>query len=326
MILSVSRRTDIPAFYSDWFFNRLREGYVLVRNPMNYHQVSRVILNPDIIDCIVFWTKDPANMLHRLDYLTDYHYYFQITISPYDNKTEKYLPPKDKIIESFQVLSRRIGKEKTIWRYDPIILTKEIDLGYHAQNFELLASNLKGYTERCIISFVDLYQKTQQRMKRMKAEVITDQRMLEIGTMLSKIADKYHFRIETCSEQIDLSEVGIQHAKCIDDKLISEIIGREMIVKKDKTQRDSCACAASIDIGVYHTCKHGCLYCYAYDSDRVVRNNLLKHNPESPMLIGDVEPEDGIIDRKMVSYINKSNICQGEINFYEQTKTDCCNP
>lgn len=308
MILSVSRRTDIPAFYTDWFFNRLKEEYVLVRNPLNYHQVSKISLNPSVVDCLVFWTKDPTKILKRLDWLKEYKYYFQITINAYNKKIERYLPPKDEVIAAFQDLSDRIGKEKTIWRYDPIILTDQIELQDHSEHFGILASKLEGYTDRCIISFLDFYEKTERKMKSMKSIKADSRKMIEIGATLSQIARRHRLKIETCSEQIDLSEVGIEHAKCIDDRLISKITGKEMIIEKDKNQREKCGCVASVDIGAYNTCKHGCLYCYANASDVAVRNNLLKHNPESPMLIGNVEQGDKITDRKMQSCLSNQQV------------------
>ena len=302
MILSVSRRTDIAAFYTEWFFNRLKEGYVLVRNPMNYHQVSRVSLTPDVIDCIVFWTKDPVNMLDKLDLLREYHYYFQITVNPYDSQIERNVPQKKQIIESFKKLSSLIGKKRTIWRYDPIILTDKIDLDYHRKYFDILASELKDHTERCVISFIDMYKKTERNMKGFNVSAVSEKDIMATGKNLSDIASGYGLKIEACSEPVNLSSVGIKPAKCIDDKLIAEITGGIINVQKDRNQRDVCGCVESIDIGAYNTCKHGCLYCYANYSDTAVKNNLIKHDPKSPMLIGNIEPEDKITDKKMVSY------------------------
>lgn len=304
MILSVSRRTDIPAFYADWFFNRIEEGYVLVRNPMNYHQISKVDLSPSVIDCIVFWTKDPTNMLDKLPLLHDYKYYFQVTINTYDKKIERNTSQKTVIIDSFKNLSDSIGKEKTIWRYDPIIITEEIDIDYHCKNFEILAKNLENYTDYCIISFVDLYRKLDNRIKGMHIKNINAAMMLEIGEKLFEIGRKYNIKIETCSEMIDLSSVGILHGKCIDDALISQILEQKIVVGKDLNQRDICGCVSSVDIGAYNTCMHGCIYCYANYIDATVRNNSKKHNPKSPLLIGEIEPEDKITERKMTSYIN----------------------
>lgn len=300
MILSVSRRTDIPAFYSEWFSNRLKEGYVLVRNPMNYHQVSRVKLSPSVIDCIVFWTKDPTQIIEKLDLLSEYKYYFQVTINAYDKSIERNVPSKIQVIESFKKLSDKIGKEKTIWRYDPIILTDKIGIDYHCKHFDMISSKLEGYTDRCIISFVDSYKKTERNMGSIKIIPIDNQKMLELGERLSEIGHKYGINIGTCSEMIDLSSAGIEHARCIDDRLISKIIGRKIAVKKDKNQRTSCGCAESVDIGAYNTCRHGCLYCYANYSDVKVRNNISTHSLNSAMLTGDIEPDDKITDRKYV--------------------------
>jgi hypothetical protein len=298
MILSVSRRTDIPAFFTDWFFKRLGEGFALVRNPFNYHQVSKVKLDPSIIDCIVFWTKNPGKILPKLKALSAYNYYFQITLNAYDQKLERYLPPKEEIIESFRALAEKIGKEKTVWRYDPIILTKDIDMRYHAKNFGKIASQLKGHTERCIISFVDAYQKSERNLKAINQELITEAKKLEIARLLAELAAENDLKLMTCCEQIDLTSLGIEHAKCIDDRLISRISGRELKVPKDKNQREACGCVASVDLGAYNTCRHGCLYCYANYSERAVKNNVLKHDPNSPLLIGDLEPGDRIRERR----------------------------
>lgn len=302
MILSVSRRTDIPAFYTKWFFNRLKDGYVLVRNPMNYHQVSKVILTPNVIDCIVFWTKDPSRILKKLDLLTDYNYLFQITITPYDSRIEPGVPAKIAVIKAFKQLADKIGKEKMIWRYDPIIVTDEMDTEYHLRQFKLFAHELHGYTESCIISFLDLYKKTKLNMKEISLSKIDERLMFEISSKFSAIAYKYDLKLTSCSETVDLSSVGIEHASCIDNHLISRIIGRNLQIEKDKNQRDICGCATSIDIGAYNTCNHGCLYCYANFNHKTAKANLLKHNPNSPMLIGNLDPDDIVTDRKIKTY------------------------
>lgn len=304
MIVSVSRRTDIPAFYTEWFFNRLKEQFVYVRNPMNYRQVSEVELNPGVIDCIVFWTKDPSNILNKLDLLSEYQYYFQITVNSYDYRIERNVPNKSRVVQAFQALSEMIGRERTIWRYDPIIVTKEISMENHFRNFELLSAKLEGYTEQCIISFVDLYRKAERNMSNIPYLPIHNDTMKMMGERLVKIGQRHGILLKTCSEQIDLSSVGIEHGKCVDDQLISRIIGKPIEAKKDKNQREICGCAESIDIGAYNTCGHGCLYCYANFSDNAVKNNLLKHDPKSPMLIGNLEPEDEVKKRKMVSSVS----------------------
>ena len=168
MILSVSRRTDIPAFYSDWFINRLREEVVLVRNPMNYHSVSKINLSPNVVDCIVFWSKNPKPMFKYLDEIEDkYKFYFQYTINAYENDMEPYLPSLDERLESFIYLSNKFGKEKVIWRYDPIVITPKYNLEWHINKFDYIASKLKNYTNDCVFSFLDIYDKNRKdRRKR----------------------------------------------------------------------------------------------------------------------------------------------------------------
>lgn len=304
MILSVSRRTDIPAFYTEWFLNRLKQKFVYVRNPMNYHQVSEVELTPGVIDCIVFWTKDPSNILNKLNLLSEYQFYFQITVNSYEHRIERNVPDKNKVVQAFQALSGRIGRERTLWRYDPIILTSGMDMESHCRNFELLSAKLEGYTEQCTISFVDFYKKMERNMSNIAYMPIHTDTMKKMGERLFQIGQNHGIAIKTCSEPIDLSSVGIGHAKCVDGELISRIIGKPIDAKKDKNQREICGCVESIDIGAYNSCRHGCLYCYANFSDNAVKNNRLKHDPNSPMLIGNLEPEDEVKKRNMVSFVS----------------------
>jgi DNA repair photolyase len=305
VILSVSRRTDIPAFYSKWFFNRLKEGFFLVKNPMNPHQISRVEINPSVIDCIVFWTKNPKPMLNQLDHLNGYNYYFQFTITPYDKTTEPNVPRKKHIIDTFIELSERIGKEKVIWRYDPIILTDIYTKEYHYKWFEYLAQKLCNYTDKCVISFLDLYKKIERNMKEIKVTPLLKSDMEKMADRLSKIASKYNLILESCSEEIQLDKFGINHGKCIDDKLISKLIGCNINVQKDTNQREVCGCVKSIDIGAYNTCKHHCLYCYANFSKETVEKQILEHNINSPLLIGNLSGDEKITDREIKSFIVK---------------------
>lgn len=303
MILSVSRRTDIPAFYSDWFFNRLKAGFVLVRNPMNIHQVSRVTLSPEVIDCIVFWSKNPKPMLARLDELKDYMYYFQFTINPYDRGLELGVPRKEGIISTFKELSEKIGPKRVIWRYDPILLTEHMGVDYHVRYFEEIAKRLGGYTDTCVISFVDLYQKTQRNLKDTTAREPSQNEMVEIAGKLCSIANKYGITIQTCAEEIALESVGIKHGKCIDSALIEDLLDVKLVVDKDPNQRKECGCVQSIDIGEYNTCAHGCKYCYANFKDGVVAANRAAHDVNSPLLIGNLGPEDKVMERKLFSFI-----------------------
>jgi len=297
MILSVSRRTDIPAFYSEWFYNRVKEGFVYVRNPMNIHQISKVPINPQVVDCIVFWTKNPKAMLPRLDEIKDYQYYFQFTINPYNQELEVKVPKKDNVINTFIEISKKIGSNRIIWRYDPILLTDIIDINYHVKYFEELAKRLEGYTEHCTISFIDFYDKTERNLRNTTVRKLIDCEMFQISDKLLPIANKYGMCIQTCSEKIDLESHGIGHGKCIDDKIVEELLGCNIKISKDKNQRKECGCVQSVDIGEYNTCGHNCSYCYASFNSEIVFKNRLKHDPKSPLLIGYVESDDTVKDR-----------------------------
>ena len=303
MILSVSRRTDIPAFYSDWFFNRMKEGFVYVRNPMNIHQVSRITLSPEVVDCIVFWSKNPRPMLDRLGELKDYMYYFQYTINAYDQGLEAGVPRKEGIINTFKVLSEAIGPKRVIWRYDPILLTETLDKDYHINYFEELAKRLEGYTNTCVISFVDLYKKTQRNLRDKNVREPSTAEMLELAAKMFVIAKHYGMNIQTCAEEIALESVGIKHGKCIDNALIEDLLGVKLVVSKDPNQRKECGCVQSIDIGEYNTCAHGCKYCYANFREDIVVKNKMAHDPDSPLLIGHLSDEDKVTERKLFSFI-----------------------
>ncbi len=287
MIISCSRRTDIPSFYSDWFFNRIREGYVHVRNPLKANQVRRISLTPSDVDCIVFWTKDPAPMLDRLKLLQDYSYYFQFTLTPYDNDIEPNLPPKTKIIDTFLRLSDKIGAKRIIWRYDPILLSKRISSAYHIDHFGDMSRRLSGYTEKCIISFMDMYRHLQGKSANLAIRPPDESEMYTIAKEIAYIARGHNIKVETCAEKIDLAALGIEHGKCIDNRLITELTGMDLKITKDKNQRELCGCVVSSDIGEYDTCSHGCLYCYANVSPKKIDQNRSLHNAQSPLLIGD---------------------------------------
>lgn len=302
MILSVSRRTDIANYYSEWFFNRIRDGFVYVRNPMNAHQVSKIDISPDVVDCIVFWTKNPQPMISRLDELAGYHYYFQFTLTGYGKDMECNLPhKKEKMIPIFQELSRKIGKKRVIWRYDPIIFTDKYTPEYHQKAFAQIAMALNGYTEKCVISFVDVYAKNKRNMAQLGAYEIGKKEQLEFAKKISEVAGMNGMDTGSCAEGIDLGECGIEHNCCIDKRLMEEMIGCRLNIKKDKNQRQECGCMESMDIGTYNTCKNGCRYCYANYSEESVVKNCGKYNPLSPILCGEIGRDDKITERKVKS-------------------------
>jgi len=305
MILSVSRRTDIPAFYSDWFYNRIKEGFVYVRNPMNIHQISKIDINPDVVDCIVFWTKNPKAMLNKIDELNDYNYYFQFTINPYNQQLELNVPRKGGIMEVFQILSEKIGSNRVVWRYDPILLSHIIDINYHKKYFEEIAKRLSSYTTKCTISFIDNYKKTEKNLKGTDSRELLDNEMIILSKELVKIASAYNIEIQTCAEKIDLESVGVKHGRCIDNAIIEDIVGYQIETKKDKNQRSECGCIESIDIGEYNTCPHNCLYCYANFNKDQVSVKRKQHDPLSPLLIGNITDKDTIKERCVASLRKK---------------------
>lgn len=306
MIISASRRTDIPAYYSEWFSNRLKEGYVLVRNPMNTHQISRVSLSPEFVDGIVFWTKNPAPMLKRLNQFEQYNYYFQFTLTAYGPDIERNLPSKNQvIIPAFQQLSKEIGKERVVWRYDPIFINDRYTIEYHCRYFEILASKLAPYTEKCTVSFIDLYKKTEYNMKPMKIQTVTSDQQIELLQRFVEKAKKYKISIDTCAEISDFTDIGVFPAHCIDRERFEKIGKCRLHVGKDKNQRSECGCIESIDIGAYDTCQNGCLYCYANSSKSSVNNNCKQHDCQSPLLFGELDEKDIVRERSVRSFADR---------------------
>jgi len=302
MILSVSRRTDIPNYYSEWFFNRIKAGFVYVRNPMNPHQVSKVAITPEVVDCIVFWTKNPWPMLNRLDELADYAYYFQFTLTGYGKDVERNVPhKKENMIPIFQELSRKIGAQKVIWRYDPIIFTNKYTPEYHLNAFEQIATALNGYTEKCVISFVDLYAKNKKAMQALDFYEMEHDELLKFAKKLAEIAKDNGISVESCAEGINLDACGIEHNSCIDKTLIENILDCRLNVGKDSNQRKECGCVESIDIGTYDTCKNGCVYCYANSSEKNIVRNYGKYDEESTILCGQLDEKDKVTERKVKS-------------------------
>lgn len=303
MILNTGNRTDIPAFFSDWFFNRIQEGFVCVRNPYFPHQVTKYILDPQVIDIICFCTKNPKPMLSRLDLIKDYKQFWFVTITPYNQTIEPYVPNKNEIIRSFIELSKKIGSHCIGWRYDPIFLNDYYTIEYHLRIFEKMCQKLTGYTYQCVISFIDLYQKTKKNFKEVqevnqKDQIYLCQKFVEIGK-------KYNFEIYTCHENESLKTTGVYTSGCMNQQIIERALGHSLKLPKINEARQGCRCLLNNDIGVYNTCLHGCLYCYA-NYDRVtVLKNIKKHNKKSPFLIGDFQKDDIIKEAKQVSYIDR---------------------
>jgi len=299
MIISASRRTDIPAFYSQWFINRVREGFLLTRNPFNANQIQRVSLNRRDVDVIVFWTRNPSKLMPHIPELNrmDYKYYFQYTITGYPRSIEASVPRPNIAIDTFTQLSKLIGPDKIVWRYDPILISNLVDINEHKRLFKKISGLLSGKTNRVVISFSDFYKKTERNLNSVNGLVYSDitkdmSALLDLSKYMADIAYENNMEIKSCAEHVDTSSVGIEHGKCIDEELIKNVFGISLNGKKDKGQREECGCIKSIDIGMYNTCLHECSYCYATFNKNSVISNKKKHNVNSPFLIGEMEGVD----------------------------------
>jgi hypothetical protein len=292
MIISASRRTDIPAFYSQWFMERLRQGYCLVPNPFNPEQVSRVSLLPEDVELIVFWTRNPLPLMPYLPEIDHrgYQYYFLYTLMDNPRAIDRHCPALDRSLETFQTLAARIGKQKVIWRYDPILFTSQTSPKFHRETFALISSALRGYTERCVISFVEIYQKVRTRLKileevGMEPVTLSDSELTDFLSRISKVASSNDMEVYACAQEKNFERVVIKPGKCIDEVLINTVFQKKVTDRKDPSQRKACGCVVSKDIGMYNTCLYECLYCYATHNFETARANYRKQDPASPSLI-----------------------------------------
>lgn len=276
--------------------NRIREGYLCVQNPFNAHKYTKVSLSNDSVDAIVFWTKNPYPLLKYLDELSSmgYKYYFQFTVTGYPSIIESSVPKFEDVVSVFKQLSIKIGKDKVIWRFDPIIISDITPEEYIIASFKKIARILHSYTDRVVISFADYYKKVVKNLnvlehnRKIKFYDISSNinQIKRISSFIAEIAQMYSLHIFSCSEEYDLSYFGIEHGKCIDDDLLSELFGFKYNFVKDKNQRQQCGCVKSQDIGQYNSCIHDCIYCYANDNKTLAHKNKLINDPSSPFLIG----------------------------------------
>lgn len=270
-IISASRRTDIPAFHAQWFQQRLEKGFCDVANPFNLKQISRVSLLPENVTAFIFWTRNPEPFFSTLEKLLKigYHCGFMVTATGYPNYLEPCSPKSEKIDAIFEQLCKTIGKEKVIWRYDPIIFSEFLTPEWHLSNFASLADRIRPFSNTCIISLVDFYRKTLTKLRKLKIDKFIERpfsllKLRPFFTELKAIADSHQLNIQSCCETESLlSDAGIDRKGCINPEWIEKITKKKCSVTKHKGQRKSCLCAYSKDIGNYGTCRHGCIYCYA---------------------------------------------------------------
>ena len=296
MIISASRRTDIPALYSQWFVNRLREGEVLVPNPYNRRKVSRIRLSPEVVDGIVFWTKNPEPLLPYLRELDamGYRYCFQYTITDYGKDLEPGVPDVEEAMATFLLLSQRLGKERMNWRFDPLLLSEKYTISYHLEHFEMMCQWLHKAADRCVISFVDEYRGSACRE-------LEPEEIFELAEGIGRIAGKYDLPVYTCAEEADLTRYGIRQGACIDREQLEKLAGYRLDLKRDKGQRKACGCVESIDVGMYDTCINGCRYCYAVSGQEGADRKYEQHDHNSPLLIGHLRGDEILTEREVTS-------------------------
>ena len=292
MIVSVSRRTDIPAFYSQWFMNRLAAGFAMTRNPFNARQISRIDLTPEAVSLLVFWTRNPLPLLPYLSQLDamGYRYYFHVTLTGYPKALESATLRPAKAIDAFCQLAQAIGPHKVIWRYDPVLLCSALPVEAHIDRFARLARALAGSTQRVVVSLADLYAKSVRNLTTLPgfsfSDIAADHAALgRLLPELQRIAASHGISIQGCAEDPALGELGLPAGKCIDEALIRELFGLELDARRDKGQRLHCGCIRSVDIVAYESCLHGCRYCYATSRHEQALQNYRRHDPDSPFLL-----------------------------------------
>ena len=305
MIIQTGMRTDIPAFYSEWFLNRLKEGYVLVRNPYNPSQVTRYSLSPEVVDLIAFCTKNPAPMLSHMDALSPYGQYWFVTITPYGKDIELNVPDKEIVMDDFIKLSNIVGVDSVGWRYDPIFVDEKHPVEWHIAEFEYMAKRLAGYTKTCVISFIDIYKKVERNFP--QARAVSKEDRITIGKAFIEIATKNGMTIRPCAEGNELAEYGADCSGCMTVKTFETALHQRLEVPRRKTnQRNGeCACLLGVDIGAYDTCGHLCRYCYANTDVALVKKNMKCHDPQSPFLLGSNRFGDVIHKAVQKSWIDK---------------------
>ena len=302
MILNTGQRTDIPAFYPKWLANRLKEGFVCVRNPFNPVQVSRYRLDPEVVDIIGFCSKNPSPFFPYMDLLEGYGQFWYVTITPYGKDIEPAVPDKQRVIEDFKTLSGMVGKERIGWRYDPILVNERYTRDYHLWAFEQMAKELEGYTGIVVISFIDLYEKVKRNFPGISSVTREDKHFL--GKEIVSMAKAHGMIVKPCGEGDFLSQYGADCSGCMTVGDYEKALGKRLIVPNKKPSRKECACYLSGDIGAYDSCGHLCRYCYANNDIEAVKRNMKAHNPDSPFLIGNYTPDDEISDVGQESWID----------------------
>lgn len=286
MILMVSGRTDIVAFYSKWFMNRYRDGYVDVRNPFNEKLVSRIYFNN--VDGILFCTKNPLPIINNLKEINK-PILFHVTLTPYKEDIEPGLPSKKKIINGIKEISKIIGSDNVYIRYDPVFISDKYNIDYHIKAFDKICSLLEGYIKHIIISFLDEYKNVKKNKNILNYKELTKEDYKTIGINFSNSAKKHHMTVQTCFEEENLEEYGFIKERCLSPMIAYKLTGKGDY-KLWKAR--NCGCVEMVDIGSYNSCKHLCKYCYANFDENKVNDNMKNHNQNSSLLIGELKEDD----------------------------------
>ena len=294
MVLNVSGRTDIVAFYSDWFIERYKEGYIDVRNPFYPKLISRIYFKN--VDLILFCTKNPIPILDKLKYI-DKPILFHVTLTPYKKDIEPNVLPKGIIIKAIKKLSKVIGIDNLTIRYDPIFISDKYNLDYHIKAFDKLCSLLNGYVNKIIVSFIDDYKNVRKNEKILNFREFTEKDYEIIGKNFSRIAKENSMTVQTCFENRNLVEYGFIKGECLSHELAYKLTGKKYKTWKAR-KGANCNCVEMVDIGVYNSCKHFCKYCYANYDEKQVNNNFNSHFKDSSLLLGRIEKDDLIKERK----------------------------
>lgn len=302
MIINTGQRTDIPAFYAEWFCNRLRAGFVLVRNPYDPQRVTRYRLTPDVVDLIGFCTKNPAPMLPHMDLLAPFGQYWYVTITPYGRDIEPRVPNKLQVLDSFRRLADIVGPDSMGWRCDPIFISPEWPVERHIKAFDYMARALAGYTRTAVISFIDLYEKTRRNFP--EARSVSREDRLTLGKAMAEIAHQQGMTLRPCAEGDELARFGADCGGCMTVAMYEQALHQRLRVPRHAPARKECACYLGADIGAYNSCGHLCRYCYANYDAATVQANLRAHDPLSPFLLGHALPGDHIHDAPQESWID----------------------
>ena len=290
MILQTGQRTDIPAFYGQWFINRVQAGFVDVRNPYNFNQIIRYMINHNIVDGIAFCTKNPLPFIPYLPQIAEYRQYWHMTITPYGTDIEPYVPAYERIIEGFKIISNNLNPKSMVWRYDPIIINHKYSVDFHCESFFKMAKSLEGYTDTVVASYLDIYDKVLRNFPEGKRPPMDVQ--IRLMKNLVNIANQFGMALKTCGEGDTFKHIGADTSGCLSIDCYERAWNVKLDVPKKNPARPECNCYLHGDIGAYDTCSHFCRYCYANTNQQAVRRNRINHDPQSSLLLGHIGPKD----------------------------------